>query len=159
MAHLEGFDFGITVVEEIPIDEDAEAREYMIKMYERIKRLETPTPDTILREIVETTSSSGSSSSMTYSDDSLQEKIPTSLEVKKLVEVKVDDKTYLAPIFHNVDQLREWNRILNHHEWRIEEIVTKLRVLKMDQRSTQRIQEVQVETERYSGFIQIRFNA
>lgn len=43
MAHLEGFDFGVPVIEEIEIDHDEKAREYIIKMYERDKRIETPT--------------------------------------------------------------------------------------------------------------------
>jgi hypothetical protein len=55
MCDLEGFHFGDITVEEIPIDKDLVARDYMIKMYERIKRLESPTSDNIAEEIVEST--------------------------------------------------------------------------------------------------------
>lgn len=127
MAHLEGFDFGISMIEEINVDHDKEAQEYMIKMYERIKRLETPTPDAIQSEILETTSTSGSSSSITYSDDTLQECLPSPDLVKKMIEIDVDDETYIAPIFIHIEQLREWNKVLAHHERRINDIVEKLK--------------------------------
>lgn len=127
MAHLEGFDFGIPKVEEIPVDHDQEARDYMIKMYERIKRLESPTTDVIQREILESTETSGSSTSIVYSNETLQEQIPELTPVKKLVEVDVKGITYQAPIFDHANQWKGWMDILVYHELRNNDILEKLR--------------------------------
>lgn len=127
MAHLEGFDFGIPKIEEIPVDHDQEAREYMIKMYERIKRLESPTTDAIQREILETTETSGSSTSLVYSNETLQRQIPELTPVKKLVEVDVKGTRYQAPIFNHANQWKGWTDILDYHEHRTKDILDKLR--------------------------------
>ncbi|KAF5277524.1 hypothetical protein FQA39_LY18478 [Lamprigera yunnana] len=120
IAHLEGFDFRVTMVEEIDIDQDKEARQYMIKMYEQIKRIENPTTDALLQEIMEIVSTSGSSTSIVYADDVLQERLPMPQQVKKMVTVRMDERDISAPIFNRIDDFRSWNVVINHHERRIQ---------------------------------------
>jgi hypothetical protein len=101
----------------------------MIRMYERLKRIENPTTDSLQQEILEATSSSGSSNSIIYSDDPLEEKIPEALNVKKIVKYDLDGHTYSAPIFARVDDLQTWNKTLDHHEKRAADILDKLEIL------------------------------
>lgn len=136
MAHLERFDFGITTIEDINVDHKQEAREYTSKMYKRIRCLEKPAADAVQNEILEATSSSSSSNSVTFYEDTIQKKIPTLIQVKKLVQVEIDGDIYQAPIFHKPDQMEEWNRILSHHEKRINDIVDKLKQIGREQMVT-----------------------
>lgn len=76
-----------------------------------------------------------------YSDDSVQDKVPRVINVKKLCDVIINDVTYHAPIFFKIDDLRDWLEIFDKHEQRVEEILGKMETLKREQQLRKRIQQ------------------
>jgi hypothetical protein len=130
LSDLDVFGLDVTSVEEIPIDEQ-EAKQYMVKIYERIKRLENPSTKTVEEELITTSASENSSTSIVFSDDSfiLVDDIPEFFDVKDFIEIAYDGKIHIAPYFQAPTKTKQWLRVVDHHERRIESLVCKLEEL------------------------------
>lgn len=124
--NLSMFELSSDQVVKIPVDEGAEAREYMIWIYERIRLLHSPSATTVASEVATSSQTSGASVSMKFSYDTSQNEIPESIEVKEFLDVKTIGDSYLTPIFRTAERLQERMRIVEHHERRIEQLLVKL---------------------------------
>lgn len=129
-------------IQEVAIDEDEEARRYMIKMYERIHRLEKPTAKILSEEAIESSGESNVSTSLTFSDDSFDEDIPEALQVQNFVEVDANGDQYIAPIFKTAADIQKWMRIVEHHEARFKTIMEKLQKVQSAERILKHLEEV-----------------
>lgn len=121
------FDIEGLTIEEIPIDDEAESRRYMIKMYERIRRLEKPTAKILSEEAIESNGESSTSTCLTFSDDSFDEEIPDALQVKDFVQVDAQGNHLIVPIFKTAEDIQKWMRVVEHHESRLMKIIAKLK--------------------------------
>jgi hypothetical protein len=94
----------------------------MIKIYERLKRIERPSAEDMAQEITSSSSEEGASISLTFSDDSFKDDVPESLDVKEYSDVNMQGKLIVTPLFKSAQKLKQWTRVLDHHEARIESL-------------------------------------
>lgn len=120
------FDLGNITVQEIRADDDEEAKQYMVKMYERIRRLEKPTPTEMVSEVSTSASEKEKSVSLTFEDDSFDEVFPEVKDVRDNMPFQIRGETISVPIFKNKKQLKQWIKVLDHHEARLLNIMFKV---------------------------------
>lgn len=101
MSYMDDFDdifgVGIPPVEEIPIDEEEESKRYMLSMYERLNRLREK--HSLEEEVISSSSTSGKSTSIIFSDDSAEELEPDVLQIETFLTVN-EKGTYDVPILN-----------------------------------------------------------
>jgi len=146
------FGVGIPPVEEIPIDEEQEAKQYMISMYEKLNRLREK--HQLEEESISSSSTSGQSTSVVFSDDSAEEKEPDALQIEKFLTV--DSKgTYVPVPLLKKDGIKRWSNVVDHHERRIKEVIIKLDKLN-DHRDLVRRIRAAASLEQYQTSIKIK---
>nr|WPV71143.1 MAG: hypothetical protein [Ips partiti-like virus 1] len=127
MSCIEDFDdifgVGIPPIEEIPIDEEQEAKQYMISMYERLNRLREK--HALEEESISSSSASGHSTSVVFSEDSAEEKEPDAMQIEKFLAADDDGIFIPVPILKK-DGLKRWSNVVEHHERRVKEVISKL---------------------------------
>jgi hypothetical protein len=128
MATASEFDaiFGVGIPEptEIPTNEEQKVKRYALSIYERMQRLRNFAPD---EEITDSNQNANQSSSIVFSDDSLDITEPEAIDVKEFIMTTVDGTVRLAPTFKTTRKHAEWAAVLDHHESRLNELIHYIR--------------------------------
>lgn len=146
------FGVGIPPIEEIPIDEEQEAKRYMISMYERLNRLREK--HELEEESISSSGTSGQSTSVVFSDDSAEEKEPDALQIERFLTVD-SNGTYIPVPLLKKDGLKRWNDVVEHHERRIKDVIVKLDKLNNHRDLVQQIRSA-ASLEQYQSSIKIK---
>lgn len=146
------FGVGIPPIEEIPIDEEQEAKQYMISMYERLNRLREK--HELEEESISSSGTSGQSTSVVFSDDSAEEKEPDALQIERFLTVD-SNGTYVTVPLLKKDGLKRWNNVVEHHERRIKDVIVKLDKLNNHRDLVQQIRSA-ASLEQYQPSIKIK---
>ncbi|KDR11684.1 hypothetical protein L798_14568 [Zootermopsis nevadensis] len=132
------FGVGVTMLEEIDIDQAEEAKQYALRLHERIRRMD----EDVVGAAVSSSSSEKTSSTLTFSDDSYEGDIPEAIYVKEFNEFDVEGKVMVVPNFRDIRKTKEWRRVLDHHENRLKRIVTNLMKINNNHQALNEIQRV-----------------
>lgn len=110
------FGVGIAPMEEIPIDESEETKQYFLSLKERVTKLQNTTG--VDDEAILSSRCADQSSSLILTDDSMRIEEPSLLDVKEFIELDTKTEKYSFPILRFGGQ-RKWIEVLRHHEERI----------------------------------------
>lgn len=153
MSYMDDIDdiFGVGILEEIPIDEEEEAKKYMLTMYERLNRLRDK--HELEEEVIRSSESSGTSSSIVFSDDSVNEEESDVMHIHAFLTVNRNVHYEVVPVLKAVS-MRQWNTVV-HHERRIKDVMYKLGRIK-DQRQLVLAIRKAGQLDQYEGLIKTK---
>jgi hypothetical protein len=135
------FGVDIPAIEEICIDEEEEAKQYALRLYERIRRIDKD----VTEEAISSSSSSGASVSLTLSDDSFEGVQPETIDVREFIEFSVDGKLRVVPVFRGTQKMKEWVTVLNHHEQKLKKILKNLTEIDPQHNIFSELKKIQVD--------------
>ncbi|KAF5292114.1 hypothetical protein FQA39_LY14069 [Lamprigera yunnana] len=127
MSNLEDledtFGVGLPPPKEIYVDEEEEAKQYMISLYERLNRVREKKD--LEKELLESNAETGACTSAILSDDSMRNDEPEPSQIKEFLILNQDEK-YKVILLLKPASMKNWLDILNHHERRLKDIMYNL---------------------------------
>lgn len=116
--------FGVAVrmMEEIQVDEEEQAKKYILSLAERIARLRKKYD--LEKESINSNSQSGSSVSFVLSDDSAREVEPDCIYISSFLEIDHAGVVYSVPKLSKTNATEQWKAVLSHHSNRLQSMIS-----------------------------------
>lgn len=135
------FGAGIPPPEEIEVDEDEETKQYYLTLLERVIKLKDAKG--MEEEAIRSHETAGTSTSLTFSDDSAVDDEPELINISRFLHV--DDGKYIPIIKAN--GVEKWTNILKHHEIRLLDVAQKLEKISMCKDLVQELRQIKSESQ------------